>query len=58
MNEETGRKDLLLTFYDTGIGIKESNIKKLFQIFGKLEDPKQINTEGTGLGLYITSRLV
>ena len=33
-------------------------MQKLFKIFGKLNDPNQINVEGTGLGLYITSNLV
>ena len=48
------QKWLKLTFYDTGMGIKEQDLKNLFKIFGKLNDPQQINKEGTGLGLYIT----
>lgn len=45
-------------FYDTGLGISEQNISKLFKIFGKLDDPNQINNEGTGFGLYITKSLI
>lgn len=44
--------------FDTGIGIKENELKNLFELFGKLEDPSQINNEGTGLGLYITNNLL
>eukprot|EP00347_Sterkiella_histriomuscorum_P000258 403376570 len=52
------RNVLRLEFYDTGLGIKEKDQQHLFKIFGKLSDPDQINKEGTGLGLYITSNLV
>ena len=51
-------KKLRLIIYDTGLGIKEQDIQNLFKIFGKLNDPQQINKEGTGLGLYITHTLV
>jgi len=35
----TPNKWLKLIFYDTGLGIKEQDIKNLFKIFGKLYDP-------------------
>ncbi len=44
--------------YDSGLGISENNIAKLFKMFGKLDDPSQINNEGTGLGLFITKSLI
>ena len=31
---------LQLEFYDSGEGIEEADIKKLFKIFGKLKDPR------------------
>jgi signal transduction histidine kinase len=34
------QKWLKLTFYDTGMGIKEQDLKNLFKIFGKLNDPQ------------------
>ena len=43
---------------DTGIGIKEEDIGKLFESFQRLEEDKNRNIEGTGLGLNITKRLV
>ena len=36
---EESRKWLKLEFYDTGLGIKEHDLKSLFKLFGKLNDP-------------------
>lgn len=38
---------------DTGIGIQNENLKKLFKLFGTLKMKKGINETGTGLGLTI-----
>ncbi len=38
---------------DSGIGISEQNIQKLFQNFGKLKDSNGMNENGCGLGLTI-----
>lgn len=43
---------------DTGIGIKEENIDKLFGAFQRLDLKKNKAIEGTGLGLAITKQLV
>jgi len=43
---------------DNGVGIKEDDQAKLFQLFGFLEATKEINTKGVGLGLYICKRIV
>ncbi len=42
---------------DTGIGIKEDEIKALFKGFQRLDLEKNRNIEGTGLGLAITHNL-
>ena len=49
---------IILTVHDSGIGIKEENIKKLFTKFERLDVEKNTTTEGTGLGLAITKKLV
>ena len=49
---------IILTVQDSGIGIKEENIKKLFTKFERLDVEKNTTTEGTGLGLAITKKLV
>ncbi|MCR5591308.1 MAG: response regulator [Lachnospiraceae bacterium] len=43
---------------DSGIGIKDEDIEKLFTRFGRLELEKNSTVEGTGLGLVITKRLL
>lgn len=43
---------------DTGIGIDEKDIPRLFQAFQQLESPYQKRYEGTGLGLFLIKRLV
>ena len=43
---------------DTGIGIKEEDLPKLFSKFQRLDLQKNRTVEGTGLGLSITIKLV
>ena len=56
--KQDGGIDLLIDVRDTGIGIKEEDLKNLFTKFGRV-DLEQTNTiEGTGLGLAITENLL
>jgi signal transduction histidine kinase len=64
---ETGRIELALSILggslaisvsDTGIGIKEEDLGRLFTAFGQIEDAKTKIHEGTGLGLTISKNLV
>ncbi|MBR2215390.1 MAG: response regulator [Selenomonadaceae bacterium] len=43
---------------DTGIGIKEADIQKLFTAFERIEEARNRSIEGTGLGMNITQRLL
>ncbi len=43
---------------DSGMGISQENINKLFLNFGKLADPSGCNKTGTGLGLSICKHLI
>ncbi|MBP3205452.1 MAG: PocR ligand-binding domain-containing protein [Lachnospiraceae bacterium] len=43
---------------DTGIGIKEEDIGKLFQSFNQVDSKRNRNVEGTGLGLAISKQLL
>ena len=49
---------LIIAVEDTGIGIKQENINKLFNKFERLDLEENITIEGTGLGLAITKKLV
>ncbi len=50
--------NLIFTVKDTGIGIKQEDIEKLFSEFERFDTRKNKNIEGTGLGLAITQKLV
>ena len=43
---------------DTGIGIKNEDLNRLFQPFSQLESAYSKKYEGTGLGLALTKKLV
>jgi len=43
---------------DTGIGIREEEISKLFEAFERLDEKRNRTIEGTGLGMNITQKLL
>ena len=55
---EKGRINLVISVSDTGIGIKQEDIGKLFSSFTRIEEKRNRNIEGTGLGLNLTKNLV
>lgn len=40
----------MISVLDTGIGIKKEDIAKLFESFTRIEEKRNRNIEGTGLG--------
>ena len=50
--------NLFVSVKDTGIGITEENIEKLFTSFRQVDTKKNRSVEGTGLGLAISKRLI
>ena len=50
--------NLKISVSDTGIGIKQEDIPKLFSEFERIEEERNRGIEGTGLGLNITQRLL
>lgn len=50
--------NLRIDVKDSGIGIQKKDMGNLFQNFARLEEYKNRNIEGTGLGLSLTKRLV
>ena len=59
--EKQEKDGSMLIYYevkDTGIGIRQEDMEKLFQSFERLDVDKNRNIEGTGLGMAITVRLL
>ncbi len=49
---------LMVSVKDTGIGIKKEDLPKLFGEFERVDEKRNRNIEGTGLGMSITKNLL
>jgi two-component system sensor histidine kinase EvgS len=58
INSENQTVNLVVKVHDTGIGIPEEQIEKIFEAFEQQKNQNLNKYGGTGLGLTITSRLV
>lgn len=56
--EKSNHRYLQLSVIDSGIGIAYDQQDKLFKLFGFVQDSKQLNTKGIGLGLVIADQIV
>ncbi len=50
--------EIIISVEDTGIGISKEDQARLFQPFQQIEHPLTKKVKGTGLGLYLSKRLV
>lgn len=55
---ENNIADVLFEIIDTGRGIKEEDMSKLFAAFERIDEKNSRNIEGTGLGLNISKVLI
>ena len=55
---KVANENLIITTQDTGIGISESGLEQLFKPFERVESHLKIKTLGTGLGLYLTRKIL
>ena len=53
-----GKDKIVISVEDSGIGIKKRDVIKLFKLFGTLNTTSQMNTQGIGLGLVISEKIV
>lgn len=58
LNTENEIVRLAFSVTDTGIGIKEEDMEKLFASFQRLDQERNRSIEGTGLGMSIVQRLL
>lgn len=49
--EQDGYVDFTYTVKDTGIGIQQKNIDKIFEMYSRVDEEKNHSKEGTGIGL-------
>ena len=55
---EQDENSVTCTITDTGVGISEEDMSKLFEPFERFDSHIKVKTEGTGLGLYLTNKIV
>jgi len=53
-----GREMVTISIRDTGIGIKQEDLPKLFASFVRLPLPEDMQAKGTGLGLYLVKKII
>lgn len=56
LNEEQCR--LVVTVKDTGAGIKQEDMKHLFEKFRRVDEVQNKGIEGTGIGLHLTKQML
>lgn len=58
MNRSSDQGWVAISIQDSGIGITPEDLPKLFHEFARLDNARGLPTEGSGLGLALTKRLV
>lgn len=58
ITSEVSENQIITRISDTGIGIKEEDLEKLFKPFSQVDSGITRNHEGTGLGLSISKKLL
>ncbi len=53
-----GKPFLVISVKDTGIGVPPESIPKLFAKFYRADNAAKVQTEGSGLGLYIAKNII
>ncbi len=55
--EKTSAGKIKIAIKDTGVGISPETMPKLFKRFSRADDAQNVNTLGTGLGLFIVKQM-
>lgn len=52
------RKEVQISFSDTGIGIPQKQQSRVFEKFFRARNARKVDTEGSGLGLYLVNNII
>ncbi len=58
LNDLKDKKEIEFSIKDSGVGIPESQQKRIFSKFFRASNVIRMETEGTGLGLFITKNII
>lgn len=58
VSDDSGRADICVVVEDTGIGMKQEEMSRLFEAFQRLDVEHNRKIEGTGLGMSIVVKLL
>ena len=53
-----GKNVALIAIKDSGAGMSEETVNKIFEKFNRAKDASKFNTEGSGLGLYVAKEFI
>jgi signal transduction histidine kinase len=57
VRDDIGTKKIYVDITDTGVGMNEKTIASIFQKFSRAENANKVNNSGTGLGLFVASKM-
>jgi signal transduction histidine kinase len=57
VNDNPTTKSIAVNISDTGIGMNQATLEKLFEKFSRADNANSVNIKGTGLGLYVARAL-
>jgi len=57
VRDDVAKKQVYMDVIDTGVGMSQETMDILFQKFSRADGANQVNTTGTGLGLFVAHKM-
>ncbi len=57
-HDDVKKKKMYVTIEDTGIGMSKETLEEVFDKFVRAKNANNVNTTGTGLGLFVAKKMV